>query len=62
MTPERIDTTAEQDTDEEIRTKRLRDPEVRARVREIKERLDRGESLGSGISAEGLPDFLRERG
>ena len=46
-------------TDEERRQRRLQDPEVQERLREIRETINHGPS-GSGIDAEELPDFLRE--
>ena len=62
MDRERTEVVADHASDEQIRAKRLQDPEVQARVREIQERLRRGEPPGPGISAEALQDFLREHG
>lgn len=49
-------------SDEQMRRERLDDPEVKARVRAIQERMRRGEPPGPGITEEELPDFLREHG
>lgn len=62
MIHKRAKTVADDDTDQEIRAKRLRDPEVQARLREIQESLKRGDPPGPGISGEELSDFLREHG
>ena len=45
-------------TDEERQQRQLRDPEVKERLREIREMIDQGSS-GPGINAVELPDFLR---
>lgn len=44
--------------DEQVRVK-LRDPEIQARVEEIKARIARGE-LGTPLRGEDLREFLRE--
>jgi hypothetical protein len=49
-------------SEEEMRREHLEDPEVKARVRAIRERMRRGEPPGPGITQEQLPDFLREHG
>ena len=60
MMPERVQTDAERDADEEMRRRRLADPAVQAKVREIQESIRRGDDPGPGMSAEELPDFLRD--
>ncbi len=54
--------TEETSSDKELRRRRLQDPGVRARVQEILDQMERGEPLSPGITAEELPDFLREHG
>jgi hypothetical protein len=49
----------EQDADAAMRRRRLADPAVQAKVRKIVESIRRGDDPGPGISAEELPDFLR---
>lgn len=44
-----------------LRTQQMRDPRVQARIKQIFEDAGKGES-GPGITAEELPDFLREHG
>lgn len=48
-------------SDEETRQKRLQDPEVQERLRQIHKQIDNGEPLSRGITREELPDFLREQ-
>jgi hypothetical protein len=60
MTPKRA--TEPQETllsDEEIQRRHAEDPEV---MRRAAERARRGEPAGDAITAEELPDFLREHG
>lgn len=57
--PERVQTDTERHADEEMRRRSLADPAVQAKVREIQERIRRGDDLPQGIGAEELPDFLR---
>ena len=47
-------------SDEETQ-KRLQDPEVQERLRQIHKQIDNGEPLSRGITREELPDFLREQ-
>lgn len=47
--------------DEEFRQRRLRDPDVQEQIRQIHEQIERGETLGRGISQDELEDFLREQ-
>ena len=49
-------------SDEEIRRRILSDPEVQARIREIKAESKAGRVTGPGIGPEELVDFLREWG
>jgi len=49
-------------SDEEIRRRHLENPDVMWRARQAAERAKRGEPEGDGITAEELPDFLREHG
>ncbi len=51
---------ARRPTREERVRARLDDPDVKARIAEIKERIARGES-GPTIGPEDLPQFLREQ-
>lgn len=47
----------------EMRERRLRDPGVQARAREVLKEIERDdEPKNPGIKAEDLPDFLREHG
>lgn len=48
--------------DEEIQRRHAEDPEVMRRAEEAAERARRGEPAGDRITAEELPDFLREHG
>ena len=50
-------------SDEQIRRKHLDDPEVMRRAQEVLDEIARGEEpKSSGITAEELPDLLREHG
>jgi anti-sigma28 factor (negative regulator of flagellin synthesis) len=49
-------------SDEELMRRALSDPEVQARIREIKQQIEEGRLSGPGIGPEELPGFLRERG
>jgi len=49
-------------SDQEIQRRHAEDPEVMRRAEEAAERARRGEPAGDGITAEELPDFLREHG
>ena len=51
----------EKATEDKDRRKRLDDPEVQARLREIHETIDSNAPLRPGVDAEALPGFLRER-
>jgi hypothetical protein len=61
VTTDHVQTQAERDADEAIRRRRLADPAVQAKVREIQESIRRGDDRGPGIGAEELPDFLGEQ-
>jgi hypothetical protein len=62
MTPQRgLDPVGEHARDEERRRRRLQDPDVRSRLREIHEEMERGDPPGPGITSKELDDFLRER-
>jgi hypothetical protein len=53
----------EKPSDDELRQRRLRDPQVQEIVRQIKRELAQGErSIEDGLTAEELPEFLREHG
>ena len=58
--PERIGVREDDATDEERRQRRLQDPDVLKRLEEIFESSARGED-GPGVTAEELPEFLREQ-
>jgi hypothetical protein len=47
---------------EKARLQRLHDPEVEAKNTELLEERAAGKPLGPGVSAESLPDFLRDFG
>lgn len=49
-------------SDEEIRDLQRNDPAVRARVEQIRGRIDRGDPSGPLVTEEELPGFLREHG
>ena len=51
----------ESPSDEELRRRRLRDPEVQERLRQIHEQIEGGTPLGRGIPQDELQDFLREQ-
>ncbi|MGH2595884.1 MAG: hypothetical protein ACRDH7_07965 [Actinomycetota bacterium] len=51
----------ESPSDEELRGRRLRDPEVQDRLRQIHEQIEGGETSGPGLSQDELQDFLREQ-
>ncbi len=48
-------------SDEEMRRRRLQDPEVQERLRQIHKQIDNGEPLSPGIKPEELQDFLRDK-
>jgi len=47
--------------DEELRQRRLQDPEVREHLRQIHDQIERDGTLSPGISQDELQDFLREQ-
>lgn len=49
-------------SDEEIQRRHAEDPEVMPRAEEAAERARRGEPVADRITAEELPEFLREHG
>ncbi len=49
-------------SDEEVIRRMKSNPEVQARAKEALERSKRKKPEGSGITAEELPDFLRDHG
>jgi hypothetical protein len=53
---------AQGSAEEERRLSRLNDPDVRRRIREIQQEIERGETADTGVGVEELPEFLRERG
>ena len=57
--PERAN--VREETDAARRQRRLQDPEVQKRIREIQDEVKGGKNPGPGITAEELPDFLREQ-
>jgi hypothetical protein len=48
------------ETEDSLRDEQMSDPDVQARVKQIFEDAKQGKS-GPGITAEELPDFLREQ-
>jgi hypothetical protein len=61
VTVDHTQTQEERDADAAIRRRRLADPAVQAKVREIQESIRRGDDPGPGIGAEELPDYLGEQ-
>jgi hypothetical protein len=48
-------------SDEELMRRGLSDPELQARIREIKDGIAKGTPPGPGIGPEDLANFLRDR-
>lgn len=61
MMPERAQQVEETERDDDLRQEQMSDPAVQERLRRIFEDAKNGVS-GPGITAEELPDFLREHG
>ena len=47
--------------EDEAAKQRLEDPEIRRKLREVREIIESDSPLGPGVGPDQLPDFLRER-
>jgi hypothetical protein len=57
---EPVESESQRTADEERRRRRLADPDVQAKVREIKERIGRADDHDRAVGADELPDILRD--